>query len=299
MLPCPGPPASVCDFLVTGTLAAVGEDVDQPSNDGESTGHWLATTGAAIGAGVAGTHMSPDQGAAMAAAAPAVADLFFTKLGAWRAPHVNRVVTDAVAEAELPVEVLLDRVLADELRGGLAPRVLLAAQDAGTDERLRALSRSLARGALADDEAEVRAEMLYARALADLDSPHVHVLALFDKTWRELGLSDHDTYPAEGLGYHEVVTAAKLGSVLDPVLGVLAQHGLMEERHGSGPTTFDGGGPASRGHCAYASPKASPSRTASTGRSPASSARPRPTVHARPWTSPTRMVSRRNASTGG
>jgi hypothetical protein len=211
--------------------SVVAEGSDQP--DGGGMGRWLATTGTTVGGALAGAHVGGDQGVMVGAGAGPVAELLFARLTAWRSRHVDRVVRDAAEEVSLTVDELLDRVLVDELRGELAARVLIAAQDAGTEERLRALSRSLAAGAMATEAEGVGVEILYARALADLDSPHVFVLELFGKTWEELGLARDDTFPPDGLAYDQVRQAARLGSALEPVLGVLIRHGLLEEHHGS------------------------------------------------------------------
>jgi hypothetical protein len=179
------------------------------------------------------------------AVAPSFAELAFRQLAAWRIRHVNRVIEDAAAEAQMTPEALIARLMQSELHGELAARILIAAQDAGTEERLRGLSRSLARGALAVDAAEITTELLYARAFADLDAPHIHALSLFSKTSEQLGLSSHDTLPPDGLNFTQLQMCAGLGDTLDPVLGVLLRHGLLDERQ-AGQSDF-GAGPVPRG----------------------------------------------------
>jgi hypothetical protein len=147
-------------------------------------------------------------------------------------------------------EELVERLLVDEIHCELAVRVLVAAQDAGSDKQLRALSKTLASGAATHDAAQVGAEMLFARALADLDSPHIAVMEAFTKTWQELGLSNNDTLPPDGLSYEQLADAVQFTSVLSPVVGVLMNHGLIEERHssgGGGMSFFEGPVPTTRG----------------------------------------------------
>jgi hypothetical protein len=198
----------------------------------------LVSAGVSVGGALAGWKLGGPGGAALAAGVGPALDEAIARVNAFRQHHVEQVVTDAADIAGLEIGELIDRLLEDELRGELAARALLAAQDAGTAERLRALSRSLAAGALASDAEGVAIELLYVRALADLDAPHVYVLTLFSSTWRELGLGDQDTLPPDGLNYGQLQQAAQLGDALDPIVGILLRHGLVDERTAPGGMTF-------------------------------------------------------------
>jgi hypothetical protein len=200
---------------------------NQPRGEGS---RWLVETEATAGGAALGYAIGGVEGAMVGAVAPNFAGLAFRQLAAWRVRHVNQVIEDAAAEAQMTPEELIARLMQSELHGELAARILIAAQDAGTAERLRGLSRSLAKGALAVDTAEITTELLYARALADLDAPHIRTLSLFAKTWAQLGLSTDDTLPPDGLNYTQLQMCAALGQALDPVLGVLLRHGLLDER---------------------------------------------------------------------
>jgi hypothetical protein len=189
----------------------------------------ILTTVAAAAAGAAAFYMPGPGVAAAAAAAPGVVQLVFEHLSLRRVRIASSVVEDAAAAVQMTVEELVARLEQSDLHGELAAKVLIAAQDSGCEERLRALSRSLALGLTADDVAGVSRELLYVRALADLDSPHVLVLSLFLKSWEELGLSDYDTLPPDGLSLAELGTCTGLGVTLDPVMGVLLRNGLLEE----------------------------------------------------------------------
>jgi hypothetical protein len=196
--------------------------------------HWATTTGASLVGSTAGYAVGGLPGALIGGSTGGVVEIAYQLLARWRIPHIKRVLEEAASTADLSTEDLLKRLSSSELHGELAARVLIAAQDAGTEERLRALSRSLANGAIANDAQTLRAEILYARALGDLDAPHVHTLTLFRRTWKELGLSQEDTLPPDGLNYTQLAMCARLGDLLDPALGVLVQHGLLDERNPEG-----------------------------------------------------------------
>lgn len=218
---------------------------DQPDQTSGEGRRWLVETGATAGGAALGYAIGGVEGAMVGAVAPSFAELAFRQLASWRVRHVNQVIEDAAAKAQMTPEELIARLMQSELHGELAARILIAAQDAGTTERLRGLSRSLARGALAMDTAEITTELLYARAFADLDAPHIRTLSLFAKTWAQLGLSSDDTLPPDGLNYTQLQGCAGLGDNLDPVLGVLLRHGLLDERQ-AGLSEF-AAGPVSRG----------------------------------------------------
>lgn len=207
-----------------------------------------AQSSVAVGSALLGTHVGGDVGAALGAGVAPLLDSFFDMVQRRRLRRSQTVLLGASEASGLTLEELLDRLQSDPLHGELATLVLLAAQDAGTEDRLRALSRGLAVGALSDDEATISTEILYARALADLDSPHFSLLHKFTLTWQDLGLSDQDTLPPDGLTHHQVMIVAELGPTLDPVLAALLNHGLVEERHSQGGgMTFGGGGTNQRG----------------------------------------------------
>jgi hypothetical protein len=229
---------------------SIGRADDAATEEAESSskevGKGIAKTGMAVAAGLVSAHLGGAPGTVLAAGAIPAVEGFIDFVNNLRARRVNQVVKDAAALVEMTEADLLVRLKKDDVRAELAIQVFTAAQDAGTAERLRALSRSLATGAVAEDSASLSVEILYARAVADLGSPHIYVLSLFEKTWSELGLGDYDTLPPSGLNHGQVIEASSLGVALDPVLGVLVQHGLVEERHGSGGATL-GGGSSTRG----------------------------------------------------
>lgn len=178
----------------------------------------------------AGSYLPGPVGAATTAASAGGIQLFFDRVTQWRTHKAARVIETAAAQAGLTIEELANEVAQSGLRGELAAKVLIAAQDSGCEERLRALSRSLALGLTAED-AGVSRELAYVRALADLDSPHVQVLSLFNRTWGELGLAEYDTLPPSGLSLAEIEACTDLDVTLHPVMGVLLRHGLLEEIH--------------------------------------------------------------------
>jgi hypothetical protein len=79
--------------------------------------------------------------------------------------------TDA---ASVSVEEFIDKGATDEHRHELFARALAVAQDAAWRNKRRALGRALAAGVLGDD-ARVDEEMLFIRAVDDLDEVHVRL----------------------------------------------------------------------------------------------------------------------------
>jgi hypothetical protein len=170
-----------------------------------------------MGAGVAGLHVGGNAGAIMAASGGQAVSLFFDALRTRRKERAEQVFEDTLTETGLSTDELLSRLLMDDAHGELASRVLLAAQDAGTEEQLRALSRTLASGAMAEEAEGIGVELLFARALADLDScGRSRILAFRDRPhqsrMRHKGTLDRPSWRLPGA----TVAARSGGKALRP-----------------------------------------------------------------------------------
>jgi hypothetical protein len=73
------------------------------------------------------------------------------------------------------VAEFFSRAVADDRRHELFARAMSIAQDAALREKRRALGRSLAAGVMGDD-ARIDEELLFQRALQDIDEMHIRLL---------------------------------------------------------------------------------------------------------------------------
>jgi len=74
------------------------------------------------------------------------------------------------------------KAVSDDRRHELLARALGIAQDAALRDKRRALGRALAAG-IAGDDARIDDELLFIRAIADVDEPHIRLLALMASEW--------------------------------------------------------------------------------------------------------------------
>jgi hypothetical protein len=154
------------------------EGDDGTTETGETTGRELATqvviaslTGvasiASVYAGAGATAFAP---VALAFALPAV-----KRIGQRRIENATEALMAGTDAASVSVEEFIDKAAADEHRHELFARALAVAQDAAWRNKRRALGRALAAGVMGDD-ARVDEEMLFIRAVDDLDEVHVRLL---------------------------------------------------------------------------------------------------------------------------
>ena len=145
----------------------------QPTADAREDGRDLAIrTTAAVLAGAAGP-AGPDVAAVGTALTPAMEVAFSAVvrgLNQRRFRHGAQTLSDAAGAAGEPVEELLAKAVADDRRQELLARALSIAQDAALRDKRRALGRSLAAG-IAGDDAQIDDELLFIRAVADIDRP--------------------------------------------------------------------------------------------------------------------------------
>jgi hypothetical protein len=113
---------------------------------------------------------------------------------------------------------------------------LTIAQDAALRDKRRALGRALAAGIKGDD-AQIDDELLFIRAVADVDTPHIKLLTI---------LSDDQPIPGKlsGSVLHggwSLATVAahhpEFGGVLPALVWTLESHGLIQAVRSATPTS--------------------------------------------------------------
>jgi hypothetical protein len=119
-------------------------------------------------------------GAAATAFAPIAAAIMTAavqRLGKRRAEHGADTLLDAADEAGIPLSEFMDRAVSDDRRHELFARSMRIAQDTALRDKRRALGRALAFGIMGDD-ARIDEELLFMRAVDDLDEMHIRLLGL-------------------------------------------------------------------------------------------------------------------------
>jgi hypothetical protein len=95
-----------------------------------------------------------------------------------RAERVTGMVERAAASQNVALEKLLTGVKANESKEALFIRAVQAAADAVDESKLDTLARAFATGALADDQAVVDEAIIVVDTLAQLEAPHLRLLAI-------------------------------------------------------------------------------------------------------------------------
>ena len=204
--------------------------------DGES--ELSIRTAVAVLAGGASL-LGPDVGAAATALAPAMEAALARVAGAAgqrRFRHAAEAVADAAEAAGMPVEKLLEQAVADDQRHELLSRTLGAAQDAALRDKRRALGRALAAG-IEGDDARVDEELLFIRAVADVDVPHIKLLKVLSKDQPFPGQLSGS--PFRG-GWSLATVAAshpEFGGALPSLVWTLESHGLIQSVRSATPTS--------------------------------------------------------------
>ena len=129
---------------------------------------------------------------------------------------------ETAVEAALITDKDLDEFLelatADERRHELLARTLVIAQDAALQAKRRVLARALAAGVLGDD-AVVDEELIFVRAIADINEPDIRLLSLMKAPKQPPGWNSHAIALAD----------PGLATVAGALLGALDTHGLIVE----------------------------------------------------------------------
>lgn len=144
----------------------------------------------------------------------------------------------ASAVANVDLDELLNRLLADPRRTELAARALSAAAASTLETKVAALGRALAEG-LADDDAKVDEQLVLVAVYADLEAPHVRLLAVLAEEDPPVVVEELDARNIEGWRRAQIAERLpEFGVTLEPVLSVLLGHGLLFDA----PSGLFGGG---------------------------------------------------------
>jgi len=215
-------------------------DAEDPAEDGPTEAEVAADRELAIqvvvatlsGVAVLGGTAAGILGAGAAPMALAIAHAAVKRLGGRRAEHAADTLLDAAEAASLSLDDFLDGAVSDDRRHELFARTLRIAQDTARRDKRRALGRALAAGVMGDD-ARIDEEMLFIRAVDDIDEMHIRLLA-------RLAL------PAGAWTAPSIVQADPgLAGGVHALLGTLESHGLIESSRPVPP------GGASRGQAIY------------------------------------------------
>jgi hypothetical protein len=158
--------------------------------------------------------------------APALAAIVtsLARVGQRRAEHAADTLMDAADAADVPLDEFFGRAVADDRRHELFTRTLIIAQDTALREKRRALGRALAAGVMGDD-AQIDEELLFIKAVEDIDTMHIRVLDRMATT--HVG--------PEGWMASRIVAADRgLAVGIRVLLGTLELHGLIAARVPSG-----------------------------------------------------------------
>lgn len=119
--------------------------------------------------------------------------------------------------------------MADDRRNELFARSLRIAQDTALRDKRRALGRTLAAGVMGD-YARIDEELLFIRAVDDLDEMHIRLLE------RTRLLSDSQVYAGLAGWTPSIIVQADPGLApgIDALLGALELHGLIEQPSAGG-----------------------------------------------------------------
>jgi hypothetical protein len=199
--------------------------------------HELAIrTAVAVVAGGAGL-LGPDAGAAATALTPAL-EVVLTRvvgsLGQRRSQHAAETLEYGADAAGEPLEQFAEKAVADERRQELLARTLTIAQDTALRDKRRALGRALAAG-IGGDDAKIDDELLFVRAVADIDTPHIRLLALMAGERIPPGQESGSVFHG---GWSLATIAARdpgLGEAVPALLATLESHGLIRTVQSSTP----------------------------------------------------------------
>jgi len=126
------------------------------------------------------------------------------------------------------------KAVSDDRRHELLARALGIAQNTALRDKRRALSRALAAG-IAGDDARIDDELLFIRAIADVDEPHIRLLALMASEWplpgKLSGSVFHGGWSPGAIAAH----ASGFGDSLPALIWTLEGHGLIRAEASSAP----------------------------------------------------------------
>ena len=197
-----------------------------------------------LAAGAAASYAGPVAGTIASGTAPVLVaglDYVSAAIGTRRLEHAAETLGDAADEsgAKTPEDFIefVKAAVRDERHQELLARALTIAQDTAIRDKRRALGRALTAG-IAGDDAKIDSELLFIRAVADIDTPHIRLLALMASECPAPDSPDSADSPD---GWSQDAIAVRdpgLGDALPALLATLVSHGLIraEDR----PTTWTG-----------------------------------------------------------
>jgi len=181
--------------------------------------------------------LGPDAGAAAVALQPA-AETALLRVAERVRQRWNRnageTLADAAEASGESAEELLLRAVSDDRSHELLAKALGIAQDTALRDKRRALGRALAAG-VGGDEAVVDAELLFIRAVADLDSPHIRLLALVASDRPPAGQRSGSVFHGGWLVGSILASDPGFGDSLPSLLSTLEAHGLVRAEPSSTP----------------------------------------------------------------
>jgi hypothetical protein len=151
----------------------------------------------------------------------------------WNRNSAEMLADAAQAASESPEELLI-KAVSDDRRHELLARAIGTAQDTALRDKRRALGRALAAG-IAGDDAQIDDELMFMRAIADLDAPHIRVLALMASEQAQAGQQSGSPFHA---GWSPATIAARDPGLRDTVpalMWTLEAHGLIAAMTASTP----------------------------------------------------------------
>lgn len=204
--------------------------------DGKARHELAVRTSVAVLAGGAGM-LGPEVAAAATALTPALETLLSRVVGSlsqWRFPHAAETLEYGADAAGEPLEEFVEKAVADERREELLARTLTIAQDTALRDKRRALGRALAAG-IGGDDAKIDVELLFIRAIADIDTPHIRLLSLMAS--ERIPPGQESGSPFYGGWTVATLTARDpgLGDAIPVLLTTLQAHGLVRVVQGSAP----------------------------------------------------------------
>jgi hypothetical protein len=205
----------------------------------QDSSHELAVRTAAAMLAAGASLLGPDAGAAATALTPAMEAVLArvaAAAGQRRLCHAAETVADAAEASGLTVEELLQQAVADDRRHELLSRALGIAQDAALRDKRRALGRALAAG-IEGDDARIDDELLFIRAVADVDVPHIKLLKILSEDQPFAGRLSGS--PFHG-GWSLATVAARhpeFGAALPALIWGLESHALVQTVRSATPTT--------------------------------------------------------------
>ena len=151
--------------------------------------------------------------------APVLASIMtsFGHIGRRRVEHSAETLLHAADAADIPLDEFFGKAVSDDRRHELFTRTLTIAQDTALRAKRRALGRALAAGVMGDD-ATIDEELLFIRAVEDIDTPHIRLLDRMAKVYPE----------PPGWSARTIVQADPgLANGVGALLGTLELHGLI------------------------------------------------------------------------